>query len=269
MSTIGIKFLYAFSLGNYKFDNPGGNISSVSPGSAVGHPPVNLTTTPLRETWRSGSDISNFQDIVIESDSTAEAQDLFAILNHNLSSLAVVQIQGSQTTSFTGAPTVSVPWSEKHMVLLASFGTPYRYYRFRFLDPSNECGFVEIGRIVAGKALTITENEDITDDIQIAQDDMAYTTNTEGFFRAFNKRIKIDRLSMRFSKLSTRPGQNVNYLGLLEMFKTAGKTFPFLTVVDPEDQDFEIIWGVFDNVPSRSFGINRYVDMPLSITEVY
>jgi hypothetical protein len=267
--SVGIKFLYQFAVGEYDLNNPGSNVLSVT-STAAGFDKKNLTTSPLREVWRSTTSISGYQDIVFQANDPSVVIDTFAILNHNLSSTAVVQVQGSLTSSFTApAFTLAFTWSEKHMVLLNDIGTAYNYYRVRILDPSNPCGFLEIGRIIAGRSFTFTNNEDITDSISIATQDLASKTKTEGFFRAFNQRVKVDTLSISFSKLKTLTGENANYAGLMAMFKAVGETYPFLTILDPSDQSFLIHWGIIDRLPSRSYGINRYVDMQLAIAEIY
>ncbi len=268
-NTNGIKFLYSFSLGEYDYTNPGANVISVTSQADGDHAPINLTTTPLRESWRSGPGIEDFQEIIIQSNDLTVTPDTFALLNHNLTETAVVQLQASMTSDFvTPAFTIQLVWTKKHMVLLQSVGLAYNYYRFRILDPLNPCGFVEIGRIVAGKSFTVTNNEDITDEIEVSTDDLAYKMKTEGFFRAFNERVKVDKLGIRFSKLVTTTPGNDNYLGLIDMLDSVGETYPFLTITDPEDQAFQLVWGVVDNLPRKSFNINRYVDMSLSIQEV-
>lgn len=269
-NTVGIKFLYNFCLGDYNYTTPGGNIISITSEADGDHKKVNLTTTPLRETWRSGPNIEDFQEIVIQTSDLTVTPDTFAILNHNLTETAVVQLQASQTPDFLSpAFTITMVWSKKHMILLQDIGFAYNYYRFRILDPLNPCGFLEIGRIIAGKSFTITNNEDITDNISISTDDLAYRMKTEGFFRAFNERVKVDRLSIKFDKLVTTPPDDVNYAGLMEMFEEVGETYSFLTILDPDDQTFKMIWGVIDNLPNKGFTINRYVDMSFAIQEMY
>jgi hypothetical protein len=270
--TVGIKFLYTFMVGEYDLSNPGENVISVT-SERDGHEKINLTTTPLRETWRS-EDVTGWQDVVIEANDTSDAPDTFAILNHNLSNLAVVQIQGSMTSDFSApAFTLTVSWSKKHMVKLQDVGTAYNYYRFRFLDPANACGYVEVGRIIAGKSFTFSKDEDITDDITITTDDLAYKTKTEGFFRASNQRVKVDKLQVKFNKLLSAPvnaGDTTdNYDGLIDLMDTCGEVYPFLTIPDPEDPQFSVIWGQIDSLPPRMYGVNRYVSFSLTIQEVY
>lgn len=269
-STVGAKFLHQFLVGNYDYNNPGSNIISVTSEADGDHSGINLTTSPLRETWRSDSNIAIFQDIIIAADDLSDAPDTFAVLNHNLTNLAVVQLQASMTTSFAApAFTINLVWNKKHIVLLQDVGLAYNYYRFRFLDPTNPCGYIEVGKIVAGKSFTITNNEDITDDISSATDDLAYRMKTEGFFRAFNERVKVDKVAIKFSKLVTTPPDDDNYQGLMDMFDNVGETYPFLTILDPDDQNFHLIWGHIEALPTRTYGINRYVDMNFTIQEIF
>ncbi len=268
-TTVGIKFLYTFSVGEFDLNNPGVNIISVTSQAAGDHSPTNLTTTPLRQTWRSDSGIGSFQEIVIQANDTAVVPDVFALLNHNFTDIATVQLLGSMTTDFTGATTIPFTWTKKNLILLQDIGTAFNYYQIRILDPTNPCGFVEVGRIIGGRSFTMTDNEDITDSISIKTKDLAYRTNTEGFFRAFNERVKVDQLSIRFQKLVTETGLNANYLGLLDLMDTVGETFPFLTIVDPDDQTFANVWGQIETLPGRSFGINRFVDFGFNIGEIF
>lgn len=267
--TIGIRFLYTFLVGEPDLANPGSNVISVTSTATGDHDKKNLCTSPLRETWRS-TDVDNWQEIIIEANDTTERPDVFAILNHNFTSTVVVQLQGSMSSDFSApAITVSIPYNKKHMVLQQDLGTTYNYYRFRILDPNNSCGYVEIGRIIAGKALTIEDNEDISDNIVASPQDLAYKTKTEGFFRAFSERVKVERLSITFNKLRTVNGENDNYANLLAMFDEVGETYPFLTIVDPGDLSFKVIWGAIDQLPSQTYTINRYVDLPFTIQEFF
>ncbi len=268
MST-GIKFLYGFLVGEPDLNNPGSNVFSVTSTATGDHDKKNLCTPPLRETWRSTS-VASWQEIIIQANDTSLRPDVFAILNHNFTSIVTVQLQGSMSSDFS-APAITVPilYNKKHMVLQQDLGTTYNYYRFRILDPTNACGYLEIGRIIAGKSFTFGDNEDITDEITITQEDLAYSMKTEGFFRAFSERVKVDKMSINFQKLKTDIGNDTNYQNLITMFEEVGTSYPFLTLVDPGDVAFEVMWGQIEQLPSRSYKINRYVDMTFNIQEIF
>lgn len=269
MGTTGIKFLYLFSLGNYNTNFPGLNVISVTSTAAGDHNKSNLTTSPLRETWRSAS-ILTTQEIIIEADDLTTVIDTFAILNHNLTDIATVQLQASNNVSFISpAFTISFPYSKKHLLLTQDLGIAYRYFKIKILDPTNPCGFIEIGKIVAGRSFTFTKNEDVTDKFSVANDDLAYKMKTEGFFRASNERIKVKKLNIKFQSLQTVGINADNYTKLLEMLNYCGETIPFLTILDPGEPYFQLVWGQVDSLPTENYDINRYVDLGFSIQEVF
>jgi rRNA maturation endonuclease Nob1 len=112
VNTTGIRFLYEFSLGEYKFENPGGNVLSVTSQASGDHDKKNLTTTPLRETFRTSS-VATWQEVIMEVNDDNVVPNVFAILNHNLTEAAVVQIQGSTLDTFAApAFTITIPWNE-------------------------------------------------------------------------------------------------------------------------------------------------------------
>lgn len=268
-NTVGVRFLNSFTLGNYNLNNPGANIISVTSQSSGDHIPEYLTTTPLRETYRTAT-AATMQSIVIKTDDTTTVPDCFAILNHNFSETAVVTLQGSQTIDFT-TPAFSIPFSynEGNMVLVQNTGIAYNYYRIQILDPQNTCGFLEIGRIIGGQSFYFQNNEDLTDDISITPVDKAYTSQTEGFFKASAETVQVDTVDLAFSKIDTTPGSNQNYLGVKAMLQQVGVTYPFLTIVDPNDQYFEAVWGQLSKLPQFKFTILRYVSFNLTIQQVF
>lgn len=268
MST-GAKFLYRFSVGELNYTNPGANVISVTSTAAGDHNKKNLTTYPLRQTWRSTTTAN--QEIVIQTNDTTINPDVFAILNHNLSENAVVQLYGNNSNSW-GAPAFSgvIPWNKKNMAYIGSL-TAYNYWKIKISDAGNACGYVEVGRILAGKAFTLVDNEDIQDDIGVKTDDLAYKMNTEGFFLASNKRVRTQNISMVMPKLNTRStlGATENYENMLTFADFVGETLSFLTVVDPGDPYFKIIWGQFSSMPTEDYTVNRYATFKLEIKEVY
>lgn len=265
----GIKFLYQFSVGEYDQVNPGINVLSVTNTAAGDFDKLHLTTTPLRETWRS-TDVNTPIEIVIEANDLATTVDTFALLNHNFSPDAVVLLMANTVNSFVvPAITLAFNYSDKHLVIVQDLGQPYRYFKIKIIDPTNQCGYVELGRIVAGRSFTFTQNEDVTDDFSVSEDDLAYKMKSEGFFRASNERVKVDKLTVKFDKLNTTVGLNVNYVGIRTFTKFVGETQPFLTVLDPGDPYFSLVWGQIDSMPSRNATVNRYISMQFSIQEVY
>jgi len=269
MSTgTGISFLYRFDLGNRDIYTPGLNVLSVTSQATGDFDKSNLNTESTRHRWRS-TDILNWQEIVIKAEKVSNI-DTFAILGHNFSEDAVVQLQANISNNWLAPPiTITIPWMRENMVWLEELGGQYEYYRIRVLDPTNPCGFVEIGRIVGGRATTMLNNEDITDSISISTKDYAEQMRTEGFFRQSNQRVKARTLSVKFAKLDTKTGNNDNFTNLRTLFDYVGISVPFLTIVDRQDPSLFTAWGQMDKIPSESYTVNRYMTMPYKFDEVF
>lgn len=260
--------LYQFDLGNFIRSTPGSNILSVTGTAAGDFDKSNLTTDCLRQVWRSAS-VLDWQEIVIEAEQSTNI-DTFAILNHNFTEAAVVNLQANISNNFLVPPiNLFLPWNKLHMVMVNALGQNYRYYKLRVLDPGNPCGYIQIGRIVGGRAFTMKAFEDITDDIQVQWKDMAKRMETEGFFRASNENIKIRTLSVKFQKLYTIVTKNENYLGLRKFFDYVGITRPWLAIPTRSDPTFHPLWALLEDVPDDSYTINQFVSMALKAKEVY
>lgn len=266
MATQGISFLHEFDLGNRNITNPGVNILSVTSTATGDFDKANLTTDPLRQVWRS-ADVLAWQEIVIEAELDSEI-DTFGILGHNFTEDAVVQLQANTVNNFVAPPvSITIPWAKANMVWTSSLGDVYSFYRVRVLDPTNPCGYIEIGRIVGGRALILTNNEDIVDDFDIEREDMAKSMRTEGFFRVSKENVKVKTLSVKFQKLHTEQGNNGNFVGLRDLYDNVGTTRPFLTVLNRFDPAFCSLWGQLKSLPPESFTVNQFMSQSIKIEE--
>jgi len=267
-SGTGISFLHRFDFGNRDIYNPGQNILSVTSQASGDFDKLNLNTESSRHRWRS-TDVLNWQEIVIKAEKVSNI-DTFAIIGHNFTPDVVVQLQANISDNWLAPPvTVTIPYMRENMVWLSELGDQFEYYRVRILDPTNPCGFIEIGRIVGGRATTMSNNEDITDSISIATKDYAEVISTEGFFRQSNQRVKARTLSVKFAKLDTKIGNNTNFVNLRSLFDYVGISVPFLTIVDRDDPELFTGWGQMSTIPAESYTVNRYMTMPFKFDEVF
>lgn len=264
----GISFLYQWDLGSRSILNPGINILSVTSQADGDFDKSNLTTDSLRHVWRSAS-ILSWQEIVIQADIASQI-DTFAILGHNFSEDAVVQVQANVDNNFAAPPfSVTIPWAKLNMVLCQDFEEEYEFYKIRVLDPTNPCGYIEIGRIVGGRAFTFMDGEDITDDFTIDWSDKAKRMDSEGFSRFSNETVKVRSLQARFMKLRTITGSNTNFLGWRRMMETVGITRPLLVILDRTDPARLALWGLFSRIPAESYTINGFMNQNFSIDEEF
>lgn len=263
----GISFLHEFDLGNRLDDSFGDKIISVTSTAVGDFDKSNLFQDSTRLRWRS-ADTAN-QEIVLQADISSNI-DTFAIIGHNLSDSAAVQLQANIANNFLAPPvTVIIPITEFNMMHTVSLGAEYEFYKLTIIDPANPCGYIEIGRIVAGRAFTMAENEDITDSYSIGTKDMAKKMKTEGFFKASNENVLVRTFNAQFQKISTVAGADTNFLGLRNLFRNVRTTRPFLTILDRGNPGLFNVWGELQTIPGESYGINQFVSMPLSVEEVF
>lgn len=268
LNKTSIAFLYTFDLGNRHIDNPSENILSVTSTAAGDFDVSNITTESTRRKWRSATALTE-QSIVIKAEKKSTI-DCFAIIGHNFTDIAVVKVQANISNNFLAPPvTRYLAYNEYIMMSSLTFGADYEYYKISILDPSNPCGYVEIGRVVGGRVLQLIDNEDITDTYSVGKKDLSETMKTEGYFRVSNENIIARTFSATFSRIYTTTGMNTNYKNLVKMFNTVKITKPFLTILDVEDPYKFNVWGQLTDIPDDSFGINDFVTFPLRIEEVF
>lgn len=270
-SSKGISFLYNFDLGNTLVDNFGSNVIRVSSQAVGDFDKGNITTSSTREVWRS-ADALTTQEIVIKAELKTQI-DTFVILGHNFTLGAVVKVEANIDDVWIAAPyTQQVAMDEETQNLVISndgFGADYEYYRITILDPSNPCGYVEVGRVIGGRAFTFTNDEDITDTYNVGNIDEAEKMKTQGFFRASNENVLRREFSANFSKLFSVTGQDDNFRGFRKMWKSVKTTRPFMTILDRDNPTVLNMWGQLKALPNESFGINQFASMPISIEEVF
>lgn len=263
-----ISFLYAFDLGNRNVNNPSQNIVSVTSTLPGDFDISNITSDSIRQSWRSASVLSK-QEIVIKADRISNI-NCFAILGHNFTDIASIQVQANYSNNFLAPPvTKNVVWDRGNLIIPTEFGGNYEYYKISILDPTNPCGYLEIGRVVGGRVLTLVNNENITDSYQIGNKDMSETLRTQGYSRASSENITVRTLSVNFSKLHTEVGNDINFKNLRSMFRTVKTIHPFLVILDMDDPYFFNIWCQIPDVPDESFTVNNFVSFPFKAEEVF
>lgn len=267
----GISFLYDFVLGNRNVENPGQNIISVTSQAVGDFDKANLFIDSTRRRWRS-SNVLTEQQIVIKTDIEKEI-DTFAILGHNFTPSAVVRIEANFNNEFTAPPfsqVVPVDEDTENLILANDgFGAAYNYFRIRILDPGNPCGYVEMGRVVGGEAFTYQNNEDITDDYRVINNDESETMKTQGYFRASNENVVVREFSANFQKIKTELPDNQNFIQFRRMFKSLKTTRPFLMVLDRDNPNVLNMWCQFTKLPDFAYTVNRFVNYPIRIEEVF
>lgn len=266
--TTSIAFLYKYDLGNRHVDVPTQNIIYVS-STAVGDFSIaNITTDSIRHKWRSNT-VLTAQEIIIKAEKKSNI-NCFAILGHNFTDAASIIVQANISNNFLAPPVTKVAaWSKNNIIIPTEFGGEYEYYKITILDPANPCGYIEIGRVIGGQVLQLNNNEDITDSYSIGYKDMSEQMKSQGYSRVSNENIIQRTFSSSFAKLHTEIGNDANFQNLRAFFQNVKTIKPFLTILDMENPYKFNIYGLLQDIPDESFGVNDFVNFPLKIEEVF
>lgn len=269
MSTkTSISFLYSFDLGNRHVDVPGQNILYVSSTAAGDFAVTNILTESIRNKWRSATALTK-QEIIIKAEKKSNI-NCFAILGHNFTEAALVQVQANYSNNFLAPPvTRTFAYSKGNLIIPTFFGGDFEYYKISILDPSNPCGYVEIGRVVGGVLVELNNNEDISDSYKIGYKDLSETMKTQGYFRASNENIIQRTFDATFQKIYTEVGRDENFNKLRLMFQTVKTVKPFLTILDYQNPYKFNMWGQLTDIPDETFNVNDFVSFPMKLEEVF
>ncbi len=162
-----------------------------------------------------------------------------AILDHNLSSAAVITLMGN-TSDAWGAPAYSqvVAWNTEKIGYYLD--QTYQYWRLQISDQSNSDGYIEIGELYLGDYLELSKNHNYDWD----QITAAFETSQKS--RAGADKISLDYLQEGF-QLAFNYIPKTDIDSLLSMFKAvkneaAGTVSPvFFNIVSDEPNNFFLV----------------------------
>lgn len=209
----------------------------------------NLNTDVVEQTWRAASAKSG---INLDCD-TELAQGVFldtlAILNHNLTKSATVQLFGSNDAGFgsIGVARVLTLVDEPNIYHIEEDlpNVAFRYWRISIDDATNSDP-VEVGTIIFG-ASSVFSGECITDQIDLECKDFSDTVNTEGFTNIANSRAQKKIVGIQFKDLAFKAG---NYSILKDIFQSQRTTLKCLWIPTPDidDAEFTSRFAVFSKI---------------------
>jgi hypothetical protein len=210
----------------------------------------NLNTDIVEQRWQSAAGVTS----AILSCDTETAQgtaiDTIALLGHNLTTSAVVTVEGS--TSPTFAPvgeTISMTMTVDDAYYIAPVFpvAQYRYWRLLISDPTNPDGFLYIGTIVFGTTI-ILQGECFTDEVTRGLRHFSDKVQTEGFTNVSNDRSLKRTVSLDFRMLRYSAG---NYRNLRSIFETARTSLKCLWIPDPQDPTRFGLFSKLTTLPSE------------------
>jgi len=200
----------------------------------------NLNTDVVEQVWRGGTGVLTGVQLDMDSEGTGIFMDTFAILNHNISRSATVNLIGSSDPTFTLVEKL-VPLamtSDPNLFHVEQFLPPvgYKYWRLSIDDPTNTDNFIQIGTILLGRS-RIFHNECFVDQIQFELQDFADKINTEGFTNVSNSRTQKRFLGLEFRSLFE--GRR-NFQILRDIFTNRRTVLKCLWIPTPSATDPEI-----------------------------
>lgn len=243
--------------------------------TAVGDFSVNnLNTDIVEQVWRS----SVTTGVLLNSDTGVPQGtiiDTLAILNHNLTSSATVNLIGSNNPGH--APTGEVIPLEariNNMFYIAPqlLSTGWRYWRIAIDDGTNPDGFLEIGSIIYGTS-QIFQGECFVDELEFTLKDFADTVSTEGFTNVANSRTIKRSVRLDFRSLQSNQRNFKILRGIFENIRTTLKCL-WIPTPDPIDQEATAKFAAFGKLPlipgerhNSKGNQNDYVSMTLEVDE--
>jgi len=215
--------------------------------------------------WRSVTGIITGIDLVFDTEIIQGIiVDTVAIRETNLTSSAIVVLQGSNDATFgtvTFEETLTREDSGNYYFIAPLLPTDQlRYWRFRINDSTNTEGFIRIATILFGQSRIFFE-DCVTDQIPVKPRHFSDRIATEGFTNVNNDRAVRTAISLNFRNLEFSKG---NFTTLQQIFNLARTNLKCLWIPDPRPQfiDRFTVFAKMREIPGQLHN-NKGVDRDL------
>ncbi len=204
------------------------------------------------------------------------AIDTLALIDHNLSSSAIVTVKGYGT----GAEAAPGSWAAVDIYATLEMSTDptqtkliwispnlptdeYRHWRVDIVDPTNSESSLRIGRFLAGSAL-VFNGENCLDEVDQMENNFKDEQSLTAFSRIANNRALKNSLTIRFRNLN-RVSQ-FNYRALKRYMTYCRDTLKALVIIDPSTEDSKYEFTVFAKLDRMPRQVTKYIDEDNSYT---
>lgn len=211
---------------------------------------LNLNTDIVEQVWRSVSGVKTGIILTCDTQITQGVfLDTLAMLNHNLTRSATVQLQGSNDAGFatvgfdenlTVIDDVNLYYIEPMLPQIS-----YRYWRFIINDSTNTNASLQIGTIVFGPSV-IFQGECFVDQVQRGTKHFSDKIETEGFTNVSNDRALKYSTQLEFRFLNFQRG---NFRNIRNIFRTARTSLKCLWIPTPQFPDRFAVFGKLTQIP--------------------
>lgn len=209
----------------------------------------NLNTDIVEQCWR-----SNGSKVVSLTCDTEVTQGVFvdtiAILGHNLTRSATVEVQASNSPTFAVYDQFFMTVNRTANMYYVAPKAPtqsYRYWRFAINDTTNTAPYLQIGTIVFGNSILMVAN-DITDTVRRSTRHFSDKVQTEGFTNVSNDRSIKYGLGVEFRSISY---DGADYTNLRRIFDTARTSLKCLWIPTPEYPERFAVFGKLSAIPEE------------------
>lgn len=244
--------------------------NDVPDGIAEGdYDPNNLNTDILEQITKTAPGVRGFS-IWCDTGKPNTYVDTIAILNHNFTKGAVVEIYG-YTTNPNGAADITIrPTVELENTYWISPdipSNPYRYWRIFVLDYGNPYS-IYMGVVVIGSSKIVSLAECFDNPVTFGFKHFKDTIETEGFSPVSNDRAIRKNLSLSFSMIKYNGG---NYKMLRDYFITNKTDLKALVIPRPTNPSSLAVFSKLSVLPSESHTAitdeEHYVSLTLDYDE--
>ena len=222
------------SRGTQAFQGNNWTASTTAPGDYL---PKNLNTDIIEQTWRSTVGTASLSTLTCDTGVVQGVPiDTIAILGHNLTRSASVQVQGSND-NFATAPNIvfNMNTELENMYYISPTFPPLagqnRYWRFIFQDITNPTGYIEVGTLIFGTSDIFSVAECFRNPVVNGYRHFKDSLPTEGFTNASNDRALKKFVKLKFEKLNYFKG---NFRLLEESIKYARTSLKCLVIPTPQ-----------------------------------
>ena len=147
-------------------DNRIPHLTDMAPSTALrvtsqteGHPIMNLSELPISKVWRSADRAEQRIDIDL---GTATEVNFVALVNHNLTASAQIVVTGASNDALDplDADTVTMDMQRTPHNAWTLFDDAHSrmYWRVTLVDESNPDGWLQVGYLMIGRALSLPQN---------------------------------------------------------------------------------------------------------------
>jgi hypothetical protein len=120
--------------------------------AAAAYPASNVQSLPISKPWRATGCAAEYVEIDLGS---AKSFNLVALVNHNLTSAAVITVNLGNVPN-PGTISQQIVWRRYDAFLLFGSLQTYRYIRITITDSGNPAAIVSVGAVLIGNAPTLT-----------------------------------------------------------------------------------------------------------------